>query len=516
MRVRGGGRTVAAMLPALRLGLLTLAVLLVSAPAAQAAKGLSVPIPAEGQVAVAVAGGAKGVKVKSAPAGVTVAGGVKKGTLAVAVVRPRGVAASGKVVFTLRGKAKGVKTFGAALDGGKAGAVCKDLGALLSKRLKGTADTKALSPILAAKLCGKAAPADAAAVLQRLGLGAPPIKQGNLAPPRGRFAAPGREHRAADPDPDPDGHARAGGVQRPCDNDRDDDGDGQTDWEDPGCLDAGDKSEEGEVPASAACAATAGVGMGDDPTEFGVGVNGDCGKFYSVEIARGARDRVCTANNGFECNVYDPIADASVGLQDPEGDMVDVSLVLKAPVQCDKKFTMAFYRRSGEVAELQAPVHNCRTLPQPPPKCSNGKDDDGDGMIDSRDAAGVTDPDPGCSSPADTSENSEVPSPDWCQIQVGIFDNDIRLPGLSVEGCGVIKGVWFKPPGTPVGCVFKVGANDAAECGVKGGTGGATFAPTNMQVLLATPIAADATCSPVTVVLVRENDDVYADRVPFC
>ena len=97
-------------------------------------------------------------------------------------------------------------------------------------------------------------------------------------------------------------------------------------------------------------------------------------------------------------------------------------------------------------------------------------------MIDSRDAAGATDPDPGCSNPADTSENSEVPSPDWCEIQVGIFDNDIRLPGLSVEGCGVIKGVWFKPPGTPVGCVFKVGANDAAECDVKGGTGGATFA----------------------------------------
>ena len=80
----------------------------------------------------------------------------------------------------------------------------------------------------------------------------------------------------------------------------------------------------------------------------------------------------------------------------------------------------------------------------------------------------------------------------------------------------MLKGVWFKPPGTPVGCVFKVGANDAAECDVKGGTGGATFPLTNMQVLLATPLAADATCSPVTVALVRENDEVYADRVPFC
>ena len=60
------------------------------------------------------------MKVKSAPAGVTVAGGVKKGRLAVAVVRPRGVAAAGKVVFTVGGKVKGVKTFPKALDGGKA------------------------------------------------------------------------------------------------------------------------------------------------------------------------------------------------------------------------------------------------------------------------------------------------------------------------------------------------------------------------------------------------------------
>ncbi len=106
MRSRRAGRTVAVMLPALRLPLRHWPCCSYPRPAAQAAKGLSVPVPAEGQVAVAVAGGVKSVKVKSAPAGVTVAGGVKKGRLAVAVVRPRGVAASGKVVLTLRGKAK--------------------------------------------------------------------------------------------------------------------------------------------------------------------------------------------------------------------------------------------------------------------------------------------------------------------------------------------------------------------------------------------------------------------------
>jgi hypothetical protein len=437
---------------------------------------------------------------------------VKKGKLAVAVVRPRGVAAAGKVVFTLRGKAKGVKTFGAALDGGKAGAVCKDLGKLLSKRLKGGADTKALSPILAAKLCGKAAPADATAVLQRLGLGAPPIKQGTLAPPSSRPA--GSTARPA-PTPTPTATPTPT-VQRPCVNGLDDDGDGQTDWEDPGCEHAGDQTETGEVPVSAACAAEAGIAMGEDPTEFGIGINGACGTFYSVEVDLPPGVLSCTANNGYQCDVHDPIADSWVKIDEPERDMVDIGLVLKGPVECDKPYTIAFWRRSGEVAELRTKVANCRDLPAPAPKCSNGKDDDGDGMIDSRDAAGVTDPDPGCSSPADTSENSEVPSPDWCQIQVGIFGNDIRLPGLQIDGCGVIKGVWFKPPGTPVGCVFKVGGNVEAECDVKGGTGGATFPLTNMQVLLATPLAADATCSPVTVVLVRENDEVYADRVPFC
>jgi hypothetical protein len=64
--------------------------------------------------------------------------------------------------------------------------------------------------------------------------------------------------------------------------------------------------------------------------------------------------------------------------------------------------------------------------------------------------------------------------------------------------------------------VFRIGGNDAQGCDVTGGTGGATFPLTNMQALLATPLAADATCAPVTVVLVRENDEVYADRVPFC
>jgi hypothetical protein len=57
------------------------------------------------------------------------------------------------------------------------------------------------------------------------------------------------------------------------------------------------------------------------------------------------------------------------------------------------------------------------TTPPPPPaatnQCSNGKDDDGDGQVD---ALGGAAPlfDPGCSSPADTTEDSEKPLPSAC------------------------------------------------------------------------------------------------------
>src|SRR4051794_1250223 len=163
-----------------KLPLITLGVLLISSPAALAATP-SAPVPAEGQVSVTFASGVKSVKVKSAPAGVTVAGGVKGGKLAVAVVRPRGVAASGRIALTLKGRAKGVKTIAAALDGGKA-PNCKDLGGLLSKRLKGSGDVKGLAGVLAAKLCGKAAPGDAPAVLSALGLGPAPTPLSAPAP----------------------------------------------------------------------------------------------------------------------------------------------------------------------------------------------------------------------------------------------------------------------------------------------------------------------------------------------
>ena len=509
------------MLPVLRLSFLTLAVLLISTTVAEA-KGLSVSVPPEGQVAVAVASGAKSVKVKSAPAGVTVAGGVKKGRLAVAVVRPRGVAAAGKVVFTVGGKLKGVKTFPEALDGGKAPG-CSDLAGLLGKRLKGTADMKALAPVLAARLCGKTAPAGAADVLGKAGLGAAaaPAPGGSSAPAPagGTITRPGSGPSRPGTNPTPTATPTPtppAGTKRACDDGLDNDADGQTDWQDPGCSDAGDTTENSEVPVSAECAASSGVGMGDDPTWLGAGINQGCGTFTTVEVDVAPGIETCGANNGFECTVFDPIASAT--RKAGATDMVDVDLHLKAPVDCAKPATIAFFRPNGEVAELRAPVHNCETLPPPAPQCSNGKDDDGDGLVDSRDSAGTTEPDPGCGGVADTSENSEIPTPESCRVQVGFFGTDKTFTGLLTSGCGVLKGAWFRPPGTPKDCLWAFGDDDWAACGgvIKASTVGVTFPLTNQDLAIGTHLTTEYQCRNVTVALIRENDQAMSDTVPFC
>ena len=126
-------------------------------------------------------------------------------------------------------------------------------------------------------------------------------------------AAPGPApaRPGGDGDPDADGHAHAArGGKRACDDDLDNDGDGQTDWEDPGCSDAGDTTENSEVAVSAECAASSGIGMADDPTELNVGINPGCGTFWEAEVQVAPGVASCTANNDYECMVYDPFASA--------------------------------------------------------------------------------------------------------------------------------------------------------------------------------------------------------------
>ena len=308
------------------------------------------------------------------------------------------------------------------------------------------------------------------------------------------------------------------GVKKACDNDLDDDGDGQTDWEDPGCTDAGDTTENSEIPAPAACAATSGIGMTDDPTELTVGINPECGPFWEAEVQVEPGVASCTANNDYECVVYDPIASAHK--YDGQRDAVDMTLQLKGPVDCAKKATIALNRVANGVdlpaIELQMFVRDCKTLPPPAAKCANGKDDDGDGMIDARTVAGVLDPDPGCAGPADTTENSEAPAPATCEIGLGLLNSNKRYPGVQVEGCGVITGAWFRTPGTADLCGYWFGDDDAMDCQFAPATVATSFAPTNMKLTLVARITADHDCRPVTVALTREDGSVLFRRQGFC
>ena len=195
--------------------------------------------------------------------------------------------------------------------------------------------------------------------------------------------------------------------------------------------------------------------------------------------------------------------------------MVDVNLTLKGPVDCTKPYTMAFYRTNGEVGELQAPVADCKTLPSAAPKCSNGKDDDGDGMIDAIGVGASSDPDPGCVDADDSSENSEVAAPAGCQIVIGVWDQNLRQPGAQADGCGTLKGFWFHPAGTPNDCGYAFGDDEETQdCTLTGLTGWRTFPTltglTPLKVVV--PTAADADCRPMTLALLKEDGSVWFKR----
>ena len=111
-----------------------------------------------------------------------------------------------------------------------------------------------------------------------------------LRPPRRRRAAgPASGGRLQPPAPrsTPTPTAPAG---KACANGADDDNDGQTDLEDPGCADGNDTSEDSEVTVPAACSENSGIGMGDDPTWLGAGIN-DCGPFTKDPHRRRPGDR---------------------------------------------------------------------------------------------------------------------------------------------------------------------------------------------------------------------------------
>jgi hypothetical protein len=478
---------------------------------------VKLPVPDEGQVAVAVASVPKGKKVSlrvsKAPAAVAVIGSVKRGRLAIAVVRPRGTFGVGSVSMKVRGgKAKGVRRIAAALAGGAAPpAACKTLGRLLGKPLQtaglAATDLRTVGAAVGARLCGKPAPAGAGEALARLGLGTG-SGGGGLEPGGG-----GSGHT---PPPPPTGSLNQ------CSNGVDDDHDGQIDAlsedklrPDPGCMNANDSTEAGEVPVPAACAASSGASIGDEPSRLNISINDGCGSFTEAAVYAAPRAFVCDiqASAGAWVCVIDHGQSYAETRNATAADMADLQIGLNGNVNCAVPATIVLYRSDFTVSELVKPVDGCGARK---PACANGTDDDGDGLADARDAAGADDPDPGCSGPADTTENSEVALPAGCVVELSVFNQDDFFPGVAVHGCGAIKGVWFKPSAEPADCYFAVGAADAVECSVSGATAGATFAATSQEVLLAMHTMTMPACAPVTTAITLGNGAVAKRRDDWC
>lgn len=437
---------------------LTLAALLLPASAALAA---------EAPTAITVYKGARSVSVKSAPKGVIVLGSASRGKAAVAIARPRG-AAAGKVVLKLKGKAKKVSTKSA----------CQDLGKLLARRLAGPS-ADGLGPVLAARACGKPDPAGAADVLARLGLG--PAPQQNTT------------------NPSPSSGSGGGSLQRPSVK--------------PGATPT--PTPTPSVPSvPAACAESSYVSQGDDSKSLFVGINQGCPAFTQVTVEVGATISSCqaiTSEQNFTCSVADGKAIAKGGT----ADMMDMPVGLTGAANCAVNAKVTFTLAAGGTQQLSEPIVNCGLLTVTP-QCANGKDDDGDGMTDARDAAGATDPDPGCSGPNDTTENSDGDLMEDCQFEAGPVQGDQRFLYLAVANCGSIEGLWFKPPGTPTDCKYVIGAGAALNCAVIGRTASATFAPTTDQVLVATHLTADATCGTATIAITLAGGAVMSFHGDWC
>jgi hypothetical protein len=496
------------MLPVLRLSVFTAGLLLISSPAALAASGPAIAVPAEGQVSVTFASGVKSVKVKSAPAGLTVAGGAKAGKLVVAVVHPRGVKASGKVVLTVKGKAKGTRTIAAALNGGKA-PNCKNLTALASQRLKGSANVKGLGAVLASKLCGKAVPAGASELLTRLGLGAAPAPP---APPAGNGGAKPSTGGVITPNPTP-------GAGKVCGNGVDDDGDGQTDLDDPGCADANDTAETGEVNVSQDCLGNgSGVFMGDDP-KAAFGAINHCGDFTQVrvDIAPGiASCQPITGGGDWDCKPAGGTYAIATAKDGKAIETMDLPMTLTGAARCDREATIALYRPNGEVAEIHAPIGKCNGGGGQPakPQCSDGKDNDGDGMIDDHFVEDANDPDPGCSSTTDDSESSELLPAGDCHIAMDLWDKNKAIAVAAVDGCGVIQGFWFNVPGTPTSCRYQLSEEGEIEdCWTRDRQGGFMFNKTTLPLVVAVGMNAVGDCRPLTFALIMGDNTVVGQRV---
>jgi hypothetical protein len=330
--------------------------------------------------------------------------------------------------------------------------------------------------VLAARACGKPDPAGAAGLLARLGLG--PAQQNGSGPKTG-------------------GGNAGGTLQRPPAK--------------PGPTPAPTPSIP-SVPA--ACAESSYVSQGDDPKALFVGINQGCPAFTQVTVEVGATISSCeaiTSEHNFTCSVAGGKAVAKGGT----ADMMDMPVGLTGAANCAVNAKVTFTLAAGGTQQLNEPIVNCGLIAVTP-QCSNGKDDDGDGMADAREAAGATDPDPGCSGPGDTTENSDGDLMEGCEWDAGTIQGDPRFLYMAVGNCGAIEGVWFKPPGTPTDCQYLFSGGGAFACSVLGRTASATFAPTTTPVLIATHLTADATCGTATLAVTLAGGAVMSLHGDWC
>jgi hypothetical protein len=196
-------------------------------------------------------------------------------------------------------------------------------------------------------------------------------------------------------------------------------------------------------------------------------------------------------------------------------DMMDMPVGLTGAANCAVNAKVTFTLAAGGAQQLSEPIVNCGLIPVTP-QCSNGKDDDGDGMTDARQQPGAADPDPGCSGTADTSESSDSDPMEGCEWDAGHVQGDPRFVYVAVVNCGAIEGLWFKPPGTPNDCMSVIGTGGAFNCAVVGRTASATFTPTTEQVLVATHLPADATCGTATIAITLAGGAVMSLHGDWC
>jgi hypothetical protein len=137
---------------------------------------------------------------------------------------------------------------------------------------------------------------------------------------------------------------------------------------------------------------------------------------------------------------------------------------------------------------------------------------------DDRAATGATNPDPGCASPTDTTEDSEIAAPAGCAITWGTFDDAGFFPGIEITGCGQLLTAWIRPPGTADGCIVAIGAGDWQDCDVRGATVSWMLADTEEHVALAAHLPDGIQCEPATAAVVRHDGKVIEvnGEVPGC